>query len=383
MPLTTRTNGSSGSNQITAAWFNDFKDLLTGVMKDQEVTIASNLSVNAIGTAPTSAPTGVLATGSTLGVGTYKYWYTWVNGDGETTASPLLSKTTTTGNTNVNLSAIAVGPTGTLSRNIYRSLVGGSTSHLLHTIADNTTTTYNDSTADSSINSNASYPLWNTLGGTVVAKDSNGVIQASLLGDAQGSAVFSGTWIGQSNSAGGGIGVKDVNNKKLMEIHNNGNLTILGSQYQTNAGSVSTVSGQPFSNFDIAEIFECDRAYPQGTVVCPGENNKMVRCVHDNCHAASVISHNPGLKLGTENDEKGYQSVALAGRVNVSTSVQDIDYRSFVVSDGHGGVRPVYPDEPSYTLGFTLNSPVDGQVGILLRPLYVGGKEDVYVNKSH
>lgn len=53
------------------------------------------------------------------------------------------------------LSAIAVGPSGTTSRKVYRTTVGGSQLKLLTTIADNTTTTYSDSTADGSLGANA------------------------------------------------------------------------------------------------------------------------------------------------------------------------------------------------------------------------------------
>jgi hypothetical protein len=45
MALTLRTNGSSGVNLVTAAWWNDFYNLLTGVMTDQPVTISNTLTV--------------------------------------------------------------------------------------------------------------------------------------------------------------------------------------------------------------------------------------------------------------------------------------------------------------------------------------------------
>lgn len=58
--------------------------------------------------------------------------------------------------------AIAVGPSGTTSRKVYRSVAGGSTLKLLTTIADNTTTTYTDSTADASLGATA--PTVDTAG---------------------------------------------------------------------------------------------------------------------------------------------------------------------------------------------------------------------------
>jgi hypothetical protein len=53
------------------------------------------------------------------------------------------------------LSSIAVGPSGTTSRKVYRTAAGASQLKLLTTIADNTTVTYADSTADGSLGANA------------------------------------------------------------------------------------------------------------------------------------------------------------------------------------------------------------------------------------
>jgi hypothetical protein len=53
------------------------------------------------------------------------------------------------------LSAIPVGPSGTTSRKLYRTTAGGAQLLLLATLADNTTTTYTDSTPDASLGANA------------------------------------------------------------------------------------------------------------------------------------------------------------------------------------------------------------------------------------
>jgi hypothetical protein len=55
----------------------------------------------------------------------------------------------------VALSSIPVGPAGTTSRHVYRTEAAGSTLKLLVAIADNTTTTYADSTADASLTTTA------------------------------------------------------------------------------------------------------------------------------------------------------------------------------------------------------------------------------------
>lgn len=54
----------------------------------------------------------------------------------------------------VSLTAIAVGPSGTTSRKVYRTAAAGSQLKLLTTLANNTTTTYTDSTADASLGAN-------------------------------------------------------------------------------------------------------------------------------------------------------------------------------------------------------------------------------------
>ncbi len=102
--------------------------------------------------APT-APTLALAAGSGLGIGTYIYQVTFVNVLGETIGGTSASITTTSGNQQVTLTAIPTGPGGVSARKIYRTAVGGSagTEKLVTTIADNTTTTYTDSTADGSL----------------------------------------------------------------------------------------------------------------------------------------------------------------------------------------------------------------------------------------
>ncbi len=72
MALTVRTNGSSGSNIISSSWFNDIRDLLTGTMQDQEITLKNNLALRAISADPTVAPGGTLFASTNLGIGVYK-----------------------------------------------------------------------------------------------------------------------------------------------------------------------------------------------------------------------------------------------------------------------------------------------------------------------
>src|SRR5438874_1986702 len=61
-------------------------------------------------TPPGSGMGAALASGSGLSIGVYKYAVTFLSQGGETTPSPVVSVTTTSGNQKVNLSAIPLGP---------------------------------------------------------------------------------------------------------------------------------------------------------------------------------------------------------------------------------------------------------------------------------
>jgi hypothetical protein len=110
-----------------------------------------------------AAPVAAAATGSGLGIGAYQYAVTFVdNVGGESAPGTAASVTTTSGSQQVNLSAIPTGPAVTSKRKIYRTAVGGSQLKYLTTLADNTTTTYTDTTPDSSLGANA--PTSNNFG---------------------------------------------------------------------------------------------------------------------------------------------------------------------------------------------------------------------------
>lgn len=112
---------------------------------------------------PPAAPLlAALTAGIDLGIGTYKYAYTYLDVSGnETTASPLTTIITTAANQNVNLSGINVGGALVTARNIYRTVAGGTQLKLLTTIADNTTTVFADTVADGSLGANI--PTVNTI----------------------------------------------------------------------------------------------------------------------------------------------------------------------------------------------------------------------------
>ncbi len=123
---------------------------------------------------PTSAVSLSTSSGTALGIGIYQYAVTLLTQGGETTLSPSATITTTTNNQAVALSAIPIGAslitlpasaTNTvIGRNIYRTLVGGTTFYLLATLQDNSSTTYSDATPDSTLAGRPPAPTVNTSG---------------------------------------------------------------------------------------------------------------------------------------------------------------------------------------------------------------------------
>jgi hypothetical protein len=189
MALTLRTNGSGGSNLVGAAWWNDYYNLLTGVMTDQIVTLKTDLIVAALANSP-AAPSLALGSGTILGVGVYQYLYTYVdNNGGETTGGVINSITTTTNNQSVSITSITAGPTGTAKRNVYRTKAGLSTFLLLTTLNDNFTTTYTDNIADSSL-VNQQPPGHPGFGGTILIRNGSNVTVGQIYSD--GSIYFDG-----------------------------------------------------------------------------------------------------------------------------------------------------------------------------------------------
>jgi hypothetical protein len=123
------------------------------------------------------APALALAAGTNLGIGVYIYVVTFVTLTGETTAGTSATITTTGSNQAVNLTAIPVGVTGSVTaRKIYRTAVGGAvgTAKLVTTIADNTTTVYSDTLVDGSLG--AAVPTTNTA---TAAIDGGGMYQSA------------------------------------------------------------------------------------------------------------------------------------------------------------------------------------------------------------
>ncbi len=171
-------------------------------------------------------------------------------------------------------------------------------------------------------------------------------------------------------TVGAALGIKNRNGTKLVEIKSNGSFVTSGSLYTTQS-TATYAANSSFDTFDFAEVFPCDALYDVGTVVCPGPNNKLTRCTHDNCPSAMILS-NPGYCIGEKDEENFILPIALVGRVRVRTAC-DIPAGVRVVSDGCGGVRQLTPGEWGSSLGFTLHETSEGMVGIFLRPQFCLG----------
>ncbi|HEU5379619.1 MAG TPA: hypothetical protein VFV38_29705 [Ktedonobacteraceae bacterium] len=123
---------------------------------------------------PAAGLTATTVAGSGLSVGSYQYAVTFLTPGGETPPSPLLSVSTTSGNQQVNLGSIPLGPIGSPTpgivgngvsgRNLYRSAANADTLALLATLGDNTSTGYSDATPDSALAGRPAPPTVNTSG---------------------------------------------------------------------------------------------------------------------------------------------------------------------------------------------------------------------------
>lgn len=120
---------------------------------------------------PATAPTvGLGGTGALTG--SYSYAVSFVNAQGETGIGPASAPVAIT-NAGFNLTAIPLGPTGTLSRNIYRMKTAGTnadnTFHLVATVSGNVTATLsNEATTDAIANAAASPQTGIASGDTIV-----------------------------------------------------------------------------------------------------------------------------------------------------------------------------------------------------------------------
>lgn len=125
-------------------------------------------------TAPASAGSATNATGSELGIGTYKYAMTFVTGvaksdgtlfvTGETTAGPEWTALTSSGFQRVSLTSLPNGGATVIGKRIYRTAVNGTQKMLVATLSA-TQPSYVDTLPDANLGANV--PTTNTTGTTL------------------------------------------------------------------------------------------------------------------------------------------------------------------------------------------------------------------------
>jgi uncharacterized phage protein gp47/JayE len=132
-----------------------------------------------------AAPTVAAGSAGAL-TGAYRYKVTFVTAQGETQGGAEAGPVTLAAQ-QANLTNIPLGPTGTTSRKIYRTAAGGATGteKLVHTISDNTTTTYTDNNADGTLTTavpteNSTAAFTGCTGGTGTLNDGDPVVQSGL-----------------------------------------------------------------------------------------------------------------------------------------------------------------------------------------------------------
>lgn len=178
----------SGINAIT---INHGSDILLKEGGDLKFT-----SVTAPGTC-----TGALAGDGSGNVddGDHIYKVTYVNATGETglgTASNTVTVADKSSNGKIDLSNIPVSSSSSVtSRKIYRTKAGGSDYYLLDTIADNTTTTYEDNIADSSLTGSIANLRENDSFGKILVDDKESFSvgsQTIFIGQESGNSITTG-----------------------------------------------------------------------------------------------------------------------------------------------------------------------------------------------
>jgi hypothetical protein len=104
-------------------------------------------------TSPTVAPTATLVVSAgNLSIGTYSYKVEYVSSLGQSNPSPKSANVTTvSGSQRVTVGSIQIGPAGTTARKVFRTKANGAEYFLLTTINNNSTSSYSDNIADTSL----------------------------------------------------------------------------------------------------------------------------------------------------------------------------------------------------------------------------------------
>jgi hypothetical protein len=285
-----------------------------------------------------ASPSGtILAATSGVGLtGTYQWAATFVNANGQTGIGGT-SATLVLSNQGAGLTAVPLGATGTTARNIYRRKTAGTGElnvwRLVGTIANNTVTTFTDTTADGVAEAAAQPPTGIADGGTVLVtyNYTNNNYYAPTLFDDYDDVVDK---YGPAFDGNGLVSSKLTFAARLAFI--NGATEVVGV---ATAGSAST-------NYETSLLSLLDE-----------EDVRMVVATSGTAAVNTAVSSH----VSTANNQ-GLYRIGIIGRDGSSTAVTAATLRAAASSLNNEAIRLVSPSR------FISTNSVSGQ------PLVLGGE---------
>lgn len=235
------------------------------------------------------------------------------------------------------LSAIQLGATAVTARKVYRTVAGGSQLKLLTTIADNTTTTYADSTADGSLGVNV--PTSDASG---LAQPSGSVLAGatSILCAGVGFASATGGWVVSGSQA---IRYTGISGNTLTGVPASGTGSITATiSYNSTITAAATLTGIPTSGTGSIVY-----AITQGDQV-----NLLVQCDNLSGQAAlAALVGGDGIQEGLLSDGRiGFTEATARGTALLeqrSTLEASISYKARDVNSFAGSTITVSLDSPT------------------------------------
>ena len=278
--MTVTTNYTISGNGITGST----ADAVVALVSDDGIAApATNL------TATASATAGVLN-------GAYYYTQTFVTALGETAPWPGTATVVNPASKQVDLTAIPLGPSGTIARRIYRTVAGPTDPkdyRYVGEISDNITTTYTDNLADGSLGSAVN---WNgTNRGRF--RDAAGAKFASFSD--QSTALGQGTFNGNTGYASTAVGYQalyaNTTGRRNVAVGVYA-LTALTTAYQNTAVGVHAGGGLTVGLNNTLIGYSAG-----GPTLAPGNENTVV---------GSGAFIGTGANLGAQNTAVGYQALS-------------------------------------------------------------------------
>ncbi len=244
------TGGTLSGNQFTTYYYK-----VTAITSGGETAPTAEGSINGASFTALSAPGSALTATANAAAGnpngTYTYKVTFLTTNGETTGSSA-SSSVTVASKKIDLSSIPTGGTGTTKRQIYRTGGADATYKLLATLFDNTTTTYQDNTADTA-RQEKSVPSSNTA-----RTDLN---QVSLsFGSVAGA---SGYRVYRSTTSGSFTSYQSVASSPFTDLGSSGTPGVAPLAFQVQNASGTNIIGVDTEGTRVtfAGLSNCDRIY--------------------------------------------------------------------------------------------------------------------------